>query len=84
MSQNIQNIKKQTIDIQPVRPTELCGKVKSEKNGYKSAKTSLFFSDVVDADHHLKQLFVYKQRPKFSLKLVHPYDPYAACWFPLV
>ena len=31
-SQNIQNRKKLTIEIQPVRPTEVCGKVYSEKN----------------------------------------------------
>ena len=51
-----------TIEIQLVRPTKVCGKVLSEKNGYKSVKTSLILSNVIDADHQ-KQLFVYKQRP---------------------
>ena len=38
MSQNIQNQKK-TIEIQLVRPTEVCGNnVQREKNGYKSVK----------------------------------------------
>ena len=40
-----------TIEIQLVRPTEVCGKVLSEKNGYKSVKTALLLSNVIDADH---------------------------------
>ena len=40
-----------TIEIQLVRLTEVCGKVLSEKNAYKSVKTALLLSNVVDADH---------------------------------
>ena len=36
--------------------TEVCGKVLSEKNDYKSA---LLLSNVIDAEHQ-KQLFVYR------------------------
>ena len=39
------------IEIQLVRLTEVCGKVLSEKNGYKSVKTALFLSNVIDANH---------------------------------
>ena len=53
-----------TIEIHLVRPTEVCGKVLSEKYVYKSVKTALLLSNVIDADHQ-KQLFVYKQRPFF-------------------
>ena len=42
---------KKTIGIQLVRPTVACGKISSEKNGYKSVKTALLLSNVVDADH---------------------------------
>ena len=40
-----------TIEIQLVRLTEVCGIVLSEKNAYKSVKTALLLSNVVDADH---------------------------------
>ena len=40
-----------TIEIQLVRLTEVCGKVFSEKNAYKSVKTALLLSNVIDADH---------------------------------
>ena len=54
-----------TIEIHLVRLThEVCGKVLSEKDAYKSVKTAFLFFNVIDADHH-KQLFVYKQRPFF-------------------
>ena len=49
-----------TIEIQPVRPTEVCGKVLSEKNGCKSVKTSLLLSNVIDADHQNSYLFTNK------------------------
>ena len=58
MGQNIQNEK--TIEIQLVRLTEVCGKVLSEKNDYKSVKTSLLLSNVVDADHQNSCLFTNK------------------------
>ena len=40
-----------TIEIQLVRLIEVCGKVFSEKNAYKSVKTALLLSNVIDADH---------------------------------
>ena len=40
-----------TIEIQLVRLTEVCGKVLSEKNVYKSVKTALLLTNVIDADH---------------------------------
>ena len=49
-----------TIKIQLVRPTEVCGKISSEKNGYKSVKTSLLLSNVIDADHKNSCLFTNK------------------------
>ena len=49
-----------TLEIQPVRPAEVCGEVKSEKYGYKSVKTSLLLSNVIDADHQNSCLFTNK------------------------
>ena len=63
---------KKPIEIQLVRLTEVCGTVLSEKNAYKSVKTALLLSNVIDAKQP-KQLFVY------SLKKIHPYFHYAAC-----
>ena len=40
-----------TIEIHLVRLTEVCGKVLSEKYVYKSVKTALLLSNVIDADH---------------------------------
>ena len=51
-----------TIEIHLVRLTEVCGKVLSEKYAYRSVKTALLLSNVIDADHQ-QNLFVYKQRP---------------------
>ena len=48
------------IGIQLVRLTEVCGKVLSEKNGYKSVKTALLLSNAVDADHQNSCLFTNK------------------------
>ena len=42
-----------TIEIQLVRLNEVYGKVLSEKNAYKSVKTALLLSNVIDADHCL-------------------------------
>ena len=39
------------MEIQQVRPTEVYGEVLSEKTGYKSVKTALLLSNVIDADH---------------------------------
>ena len=46
-----------TIDIQLVRITEVGGKVLSGKNAYKSVKTALLLSNVIDADHQNSYLF---------------------------
>ena len=40
-----------TTEIQLVKLTEVCGEVLSEKNAYKSVKTPLLLSNVIDADH---------------------------------
>ena len=48
------------MEIQLVRPTEECGKVLSVKNGYKSVKTALFLSNIIDADHQNSCLFTNK------------------------
>ena len=48
------------IEIQLVRPTEVCGKVPSEKNAYKSVKTALLLSNVIDADQQNSCLFTNK------------------------
>ena len=39
-----------TIEIQLVRLTEVCGKVLSEENAYKSVKIAMLLSNVIDAD----------------------------------
>ena len=59
MGKNIQNCKK-TIEIQRIGLTEVCGKVPSEKNAYKSVKTALLLSNVIDADHPNSCLFTNK------------------------
>ena len=48
------------IEIQLVRLTEVCGKELIEKNAYKSVKTALLLSNVIDADHHNSCLFTNK------------------------
>ena len=48
------------IEIQLVRLTEVCGKVLSEKNVYKSVNSALLFSNVIDADHQNSFLFTNK------------------------
>ena len=45
------------MEIQPVRLTEVCGKVTSVKNAYKSVKTALLLSNVIDADHQNSWFF---------------------------
>ena len=49
-----------TIEIQLVRLTEVCGKVLREKNAYKSVKTALLLSNVIDVDHQNSCLFTNK------------------------
>ena len=49
-----------TIEIHLVRLTEVCGKVLSEKYAYKSVKTALLLSNVIDADHQNSCLFTNK------------------------
>ena len=56
-----------TIEIHLVRLTEVCGKVLSEKYAYKSVKTALLLSNVIDADHKSSRLFTNKGH--FSLPL---------------
>ena len=51
MGQNIQNRKKNT---------DVFGKVLSEKYVYKSVKTALLLSNVIDADHQNSCLFTNK------------------------
>ena len=48
------------LEMQPVRLTEVCGIVYSEKNAYKSVKTAFLLSDVIDADHQNICLFTNK------------------------
>ena len=48
------------IEIHLVRLTEGCGKILSEKNAYKSVKTALLLSNVIDADHQNSCLFTKK------------------------
>ena len=60
------NIEK-TIEIQPVRLTEVLGKVLSEENGQKYVRTSLLLCKVIDADHQNNCLFANKGH--FSLPL---------------
>ena len=40
--------------------TEVYGKVLSEKNAYKSVKTALLLSNLIDADHQNSCLFTHK------------------------
>ena len=56
-----------TIKIQLVGLTELCGKVLSKKHAYKSVKTALVLSNVIDADHQNSCLFTNKGRFSSSL-----------------
>ena len=49
-----------TIEKQLVRLTGVCGKVLSEKNAYKSVKTALLLSNVIDVDHQNSCLFINK------------------------
>ena len=49
-----------TIEKQLVRLSEVCGKIPSEKNAYKSVKTALLLSNVNDADHQNSCLFTNK------------------------
>ena len=58
---------KKTIEVHLVRLTEVCGKVLSEKYAYKSVKTALLLSNVIDADHQNSCLFT--NRRHFSLPL---------------
>ena len=51
---------KKTIEIQLIRRTEVCGKVLSDKNAYKSVKTALLLSNVIDVDQQNSCLFTNK------------------------
>ena len=52
--------KNETIEIHLVRLTGVCGKVLSEKYAYKSVKTALILSKVIDADHQNSCMFTNK------------------------
>ena len=56
-----------TIEIHLVRLTEVCGEVLSEKYAYKSVKTALLLSNVIEADHQNSCLITNKDH--FSLPL---------------
>ena len=56
-----------TIEIQLVRLTEVCGKILCERNAYKSVKTALLLSNVIDADQQNSCLFTNKGH--FSTRL---------------
>ena len=58
MGQNIQKGENNRKKL--VRLNEVCGKVLSEKNDYKSVKTALLLSNVIDADHQNSCLFTKK------------------------
>ena len=49
-----------TIEIQLVRLTEVCGKILSEENAYKSVKTALLLSNVINVNHQNSCLFTNK------------------------
>ena len=56
-----------TIEIQLVSLTEVCGKVSSEKNAYKSIKTALLLFNVIDTDYQNSYLFTNKGHFSSSL-----------------
>ena len=60
MNQNLIFKTEKTIDIELVRPTEVCGKVLNVKNGYKSVETKLLLSNAIDADQQNSRLFTNK------------------------
>ena len=49
-----------TIEIQLVRLNDVCGKILSEKHAYRSVKTALLLSNVIDVDHQNSCLFTNK------------------------
>ena len=51
---------KKTIEIQLVSLNEVCGKVLSQKNVYKSVETALLLSNVIDVDDQNSCLFTNK------------------------
>ena len=51
---------KKKVEIHLVRPTEVCGKVSSQKCACKSVKTALLLFNVIDADHQNSCLFTNK------------------------
>ena len=55
-----------TFEIQLVRLTEVCGKVLVEKNAYKSMKTALLLSNVIDVDHQNSWVFLLQTKTIFQ------------------
>ena len=49
-----------TIEVHLVRLNEVCGKVLSKKSAYKTVKTALLLSNVIDADQQNSCLFTNK------------------------
>ena len=49
-----------SMEIQLVMLTDVCGKVSSKENVYKSVKTALLLSNVIDSDHQNSCLFTNK------------------------
>ena len=56
-----------SIEIRLVRLTEVCGEVLSDKYVYKSVKTALLLSNVIDVGHQNRCLF--KNKGHFSTPL---------------
>ena len=59
-----------TIEIKLVRLTDVCGKVLSEENAYKSIKTALLLSNVIDVDHQNSRLFTNKAHFSTPLRVL--------------
>ena len=59
-----------TIEIHLVRLTQVCGKVLSKKYAYKSVKTALLLSNVIDADHQNSYLFTNKGNLSLPLRVL--------------
>ena len=57
---NLKKKKKKTIEIQLVRPTEVCGKVSSERKSFQRGLGILLLSNVIYADHQNSCLFTNK------------------------
>ena len=59
-----------TIEVHLVRLTEVCGKELSEKYAYKSVKTALLLSNVIDVDHQTSCLLTNKGHFPLPLRVL--------------